>query len=406
MAEPTAPPATSVPWPTGPAPRGFAPAAAVLAGVLALALGAARYMEEHGHIVTGMGNEVVWGLPHVFAIFLIVAASGALNVASVGSVFGVAAYKRRAPLSALLALALLAGGLMVLVLDLGRPERLVVAATHYNFRSIFAWNMILYNGFLAIVTVYIWVSLERRFTPWTGPVGLIAFLWRIVLTTGTGSIFGFLVARQGYASGLVAPLFIAMSLAWGLAVFLLAQCALARWHHVPVPEEFRLRLRRLLGLFVAAVAYLTAVLHLTNLYWAKQAAFERFILVDGAPYAFLFWAGYAGVGTAVPLVLAFHPRFAGPRATVLAAIAVIAGAFAQLYVFIIGGQAFPLEIFPGHAATSAFGDGAIASYAPSLPEALLGLGGVALACLVALVGARVFDMVPREASPAPSAGSH
>ena len=33
-----------------------------------------------------------------------------------------------------------------------------------------------------------------------------------------------------------------------------------------------------------------------NLYWAKQAAFERFILVDGAPYAWLFWAGWAGVG--------------------------------------------------------------------------------------------------------------
>ena len=41
-------------------------------------------MEEHGHIVTGMTNQVVWGLPHVFAIFLIVAASGALNVASIG----------------------------------------------------------------------------------------------------------------------------------------------------------------------------------------------------------------------------------------------------------------------------------------------------------------------------------
>ena len=405
MAAKTLPTSASPPWPSGPAPRGFAPLAAAGAVVLALALGAAHYMEEHGHVVTGMGNEIVWGLPHVFAIFLIVAASGALNVASVGSVFGEAAYKRSAPLSALLALALLAGGLMVLVLDLGRPERLAVAATHYNFRSIFAWNMILYNGFLAIVVAYIWTNLERRLEPWSKPVGVLAFLWRIVLTTGTGSIFGFLVARQGYASGLVAPLFIAMSLAWGLAVFLLAQGALARWHGAPVPEAFRLRLRRLLGVFVAAVAYLTAVLHLTNLYWARQSAFERFILLDGAPYAFLFWAGYAGVGTALPLVLAFHPRFAGPRATAVAALAVIVGAFAQLFVFIIGGQAFPLEIFPGYAASSTFRDGAIAPYAPSLPEALLGLGGVALAFLIALAGVRLFDMVPRERAAAPVAGA-
>ena len=108
-----------------------------------------------------MNNQVVWGLPHVFAIFLIVAASGALNVASIGSVFGQPAYKPHAPLSGLLCLALLAGGLMVLVLDLGRPERLIVAATHYNFKSIFAWNMLSLHGLFAIVALYLWTMLER-----------------------------------------------------------------------------------------------------------------------------------------------------------------------------------------------------------------------------------------------------
>ena len=37
-------------------------------------IGAAWYMEHHGHIVTGMTNRIVWGTPHVFAVFLIVAA--------------------------------------------------------------------------------------------------------------------------------------------------------------------------------------------------------------------------------------------------------------------------------------------------------------------------------------------
>ena len=32
---------------------------------------AAYHMEHQGHYVTGMSNQVVWGLPHVFAIFLI-----------------------------------------------------------------------------------------------------------------------------------------------------------------------------------------------------------------------------------------------------------------------------------------------------------------------------------------------
>ena len=45
-----------------------------------------------------------WGVPHVFAVFLIVAASGALNVASIASVFGKTAYKPLAPLSGLVAI--------------------------------------------------------------------------------------------------------------------------------------------------------------------------------------------------------------------------------------------------------------------------------------------------------------
>jgi Ni/Fe-hydrogenase subunit HybB-like protein len=47
----------------------------------------------------------------------------------------------------------------------------------------------------------------------------MAFLWRLALTTATGSIFGFLVARVGYNSALMAPMFIIMSFAYGLAVF-------------------------------------------------------------------------------------------------------------------------------------------------------------------------------------------
>lgn len=58
-----------------------------LAFVMLLALLSVWHMEHNGHYVTGMNNQIVWGMPHVFAIFLIVAASGALNVASIASVF-------------------------------------------------------------------------------------------------------------------------------------------------------------------------------------------------------------------------------------------------------------------------------------------------------------------------------
>ena len=48
--------------------------------MMLLALVSVFYMEHEGHYVTGMTNQIVWGMPHVFAIFLIVAASGALKL--------------------------------------------------------------------------------------------------------------------------------------------------------------------------------------------------------------------------------------------------------------------------------------------------------------------------------------
>ncbi|HET9821082.1 MAG TPA: NrfD/PsrC family molybdoenzyme membrane anchor subunit [Burkholderiaceae bacterium] len=376
--------------------RNFWLLAALGAGLAAVGLGAAHLMEEHGHAITGMDNQVVWGLPHVFAIFMIVAASGVLNVASIGSVFGQSAYKPRAPLSGLLSLALLAGGLMVLMLDLGRPERIVVAATHYNFRSVFAWNVFLYSGMVAIVAVYLWTMFERRFNAWSRPAGIAALVWRFVLTTGTGSIFGFLVARQAYQSALLTPLFIVLSFGWGLAVFLIVQGAMFAWNGRVLDAGIERRLARLLAVFVAASLYLVAVYHLTNGYYARQGAFEAFILRDGAPFPLLFWGGYVLLGSALPFALLLAPRTGRGQGLLGASLLVVLGGLAFLYVFIVGGQAFPLEIFPGHEVRSSFADGAIAHYRPSWPEALLGLGGLGAAFLLTVVGVRAFDFLPQD----------
>jgi len=382
--------------------RGVKVLAAVLALVLLAALWGVVYVEEEGHIVTGMNNQIVWGTPHVFAIFLIVAASGALNVASIASVFGKASYKPMARLSALLAIALLVGGLAVLVLDLGRADRLIVAMTKFNFTSIFTWNIFLYTGFIGIAALYLYVQMARGMPArYVQAAGMLAFLWRLALTTGTGSIFGWLVARPAYDAAIMAPLFIAMSFAFGLAVFILALAGLFWLSQRALGPLLIRRLGRLLAIFAAVVLYFTAVQHLTNLYAAEHAGIERFILRDGGIYTALFWGGQVLIGGLLPIGLIFHPRLGARAATVhLAAGLVILGGFAQLYVIIVGGQAYPLEIFPGYAASSSFFDGSVNAYSPSLPEISLGLGGVALALAITVLGVKILRILPTNLSDA------
>ena len=377
---------------------GFFMVLAVLGAFILAGLASAWYMEHNGHVVTGMTNRIVWGMPHVFAVTLIVAASGILNIASIGSVFGRTVYKPMGRLSGVLAIAVLVGGLIILVLDLGRPERLIVAMTHYNFSSIFAWNLILYTGFMAIVAVYLFVQMDRYLSKNQTAyktAGWFAFVWRLALTTGTGSIFGWLVARQAYDAAVMAPLFIALSLSLGLAIFILFLMASCRATGRDLGDRLLMRLSRLLGIFIGVVLYFTAIQVLTNHYAAEHAGIVQFILRDGGIYTTLFWGVQVLLGALVPLALIYLPMTAGSRGAIaLASLLVIIGAFAQIYVIIIGGQAFPLVMFPGMEVSSSTLDGVVADYTPSLPEIGLGLGGVALALALAVAAMKVLRLFP------------
>lgn len=353
-----------------------------------------NYMHHHGHVVTGMDNQIVWGLPHVFAVFLIVAASGALNVASIASVFNQKMYKPLAPLSAVLALALMLGGLLVLVLDLGRSDRLIVAMTHFNFKSMFTWNVFLYSGFFGLVGIYLWTMLDRSVAPYAKAAGTAAFIWRLILTTGTGSLFGFLIARELYGTSMLAPMFIIMSFAYGLAVYLMVLAAAYAWTGRALGDAVMLRLKGLLAVFVAAVLYFTVVYHLTSLYFAKMEGVEAFILRDGGIITTLFWVGQIIIGCVLPLLILLTALGKQRNWIMVACALIIVGGMAQMYVTIIGAQAFPLDMFPGLIEKSSFADGQIHSYAPSVPEFFLGLGGVAIALLATTFGVKVLRLLP------------
>ena len=373
---------------------GFYALLGILGAFLAIGGLSALYMEHNGHWVTGMSNQVVWGTPHVFAVFLIVAASGALNVASIASVFGREMYKPLARLSGLLAIALLAGGLAVLVLDLGRPDRLLEAMIYYNFKSIFAWNIILYTGFFAVVVIYLWMMMERRMNDFTKPAGMFAFLWRLTLTTGTGSIFGFLVARDAYDTAVYAPMFIIMSFSYGLAIFLVVLMAAMRWSGRELGDMMFARLRNLLGVFVAAVLYFVTVYHLTNLYITQRHGVEGFVLLNGGVYTKMFWIGQVLLGGVVPLVILFSRLGQSRPLVVLASLLVVLGGLAQMYVTIIGGQAWPMPLVAGKEVSSSFFDGVVASYTPTLPEVALGIGGIALALALTAFALKILPFLP------------
>ena len=146
--------------------------------------------------------------------------------------------------------------------------------------------------------------------------------------------------------------------------------------------------------FIAASLYFVLVYHLTNLYITKEHGVEKFILAGDTIFTKLFWIGQILIGGVIPLILVYMKGIKARSALLIASVLVIAGGFAQMFVTIIGSQAFPIPIFPGKIVHSTFYDGVVNLYTPSKPEILLGLGGVAVAILVVVIAMKNLHLLP------------
>ena len=377
--------------------EGCSPAFYKLLGFLGflvlLGMGSFLYVEIHGHGVTGMNNKVVWGLPHIFAITLLIMASGALNLGSMSTVFAAKQFKQFGRFSAYLAIAMLAGGLTVLMLDLGRPDRMLLPMIYMNFRSMFTWNVFLYTGFLVLCFLYLWTLFEHP--KFTKLVGSAAFFWRLVLTTGTGSIFGVVHAREVFHSAITGPTFVAISLASGTALSILLLVSSFHFSQREMDRRLVFGLRNAMIFFIFFVLYLLIAEKFTQFYSPAFYDVETWLLTG--PYAWLYWGGVVMVGVVMPLVLMFHSRIGNSVSGIMVASGlVVVGAFAFVAHILLAGQAYPFKMFPGYEVSSLFQDGQVASYTPAIPELLLGLGGVGISGLIYLLGIRFFRLLPKK----------
>ena len=140
---------------------------------------------------------------------------------------------------------------------------------------------------------------------------------------------------------------------------------------------------------------MVTIFFLTDLYATEHHDAVAFILNGDNIYTKLFWLVQIIFGSLAPLAILYNPVTGTSRVWIaIASILVILGGLAQLYVILIGGQAFPVILFPGMEVSSAFADGVVASYSPSLPEFLLGLSGVAISLIIVTLALKILQFAP------------
>ncbi|MBI5815667.1 MAG: polysulfide reductase NrfD [Nitrospinae bacterium] len=370
---------------------------AVAGAVAAMAPLSALYMFVNGHHVTGMTNQVPWGMPIVMAIYLIGASAGSLVLSAMSSVFGKTEYQPFARIAALLAILLIVAALMAIIMDWGRPDRILVPFFHFQPRSMFSLNAILYNSYMLVGFLYLLAQFkESKF--WKKALGIAAVFIAVGVHSGTGAIFGFVFVRELYNSPLLPPSFIAAALSSGTALMILILYATFRATGRLLDEKLLHGMGRLMGVFMLVVIYFLFIENVTRGYAPKNYEAASFLLLHGGKYTAMFWIGLVLCGLVIPSLIVFNPSTGKSTPWLLFASALqLAGVLFERYIIVIPAQVMPLELFSDKQVTSVFLDGRYANYSISPVEYAYSIGLFGVVIFGFGLAVKFWAMIPEEA---------
>jgi Ni/Fe-hydrogenase subunit HybB-like protein len=209
-----------------------------LSAICLLGLNAYCRQFAHGLIVTGMSDEVSWGVYIANFTFLVGVAAAAVMM-----VIPVYIYKNEdlhdlVIFGELLAVAAILMCLAFVTVDLGRPDRfwhLIPGIGQFNFpRSMLSWDVIVLNGYLLLnvhICGYLLYCRYRKTKPGTWfyiPFVFIAIVWAVSIHTVTAFLYVGLGGRPFWNSSIVGPRFLASAFTAGPALIILAMQVVRR----------------------------------------------------------------------------------------------------------------------------------------------------------------------------------
>ncbi|MEW6071530.1 MAG: NrfD/PsrC family molybdoenzyme membrane anchor subunit [Planctomycetota bacterium] len=359
---------------------------------------------SEGLHLSGMTNRIPWGVQITMAVFYIGLSAGSLVVSGLYGVFGRIEYKPFARLAAYIAMLFLIAGLLSILTDQGRMDRVFVEPfTHFNVRSMFSINPGLYMGHIVLCVVYLW-ALFREKKLLTRVAAVVVVLWAITVHTGTGMILGF-IPRELHQSPLLPPSFVAAALASGTALMIIVLVTLFRLTRRHLDDALIVWLGRLLAISLVVVFYFMFIESAYRYYLIESREAARFYLFGGF-HSVLLWGGLMIVGCLIPSVILFHPRLGRTIPwIVFAAAMVVFGVLCERYVIVIPGQTNPPELFPGMVITTSPLDEGFVSYSISSYEALQAVGVLGIVGLLFVLGLKYLALAPVEARLPRGAGS-
>ena len=212
-------------------------------------LGLNAYCKQlvNGLIVTGMSDEVSWGVYIANFTFLVGVAAAAVMMVIPVYIYNNEELHDLVIFGELLAVAAIIMCLLFVTVDLGRPDRfwhLIPGIGQFNFpASMLSWDVIVLNGYL-LPNVHICGYLlycryqKKRPAKWFYiPFVFIAIVWAVSIHTVTAFLYVGLGGRPFWNSSIVGPRFLASAFTAGPALIILAMQVVRRVTAYSPPSE-------------------------------------------------------------------------------------------------------------------------------------------------------------------------
>ncbi len=356
--------------------RGFWIFVACLVAVIAWGAYAYSVQLREGLVVTGMRDRISWGLyVSTFVFFIGISHAGTL----VSAILRVTHAEWRKPITrlaeAVTAFALVVGASMVII-DLGRPDRLQNVMLFGRIESPILWDFISISFYLTGSLLYLYLPLipdlgtlrdkmprmarvrrwlyMRLAARWHGTPAQRRHLERgiavmavliipvaVSVHTVVSWIFG-MTLRVGWQSTIFGPYFVVGAIFSGIATIIIVMAAV-RWRFHLEGEIKPLHFRNLGLMLLAldiALMYFTLSEYLTASYMGESRDVSWLSLLSSGPFAPMFWGMILG-GLLAPAVILGVTKARSVRWTVIAAVLVNIGMWFERYLIVVPSMATP-----------------------------------------------------------------
>lgn len=350
--------------------RGFYITVAVLLAIIVLGGYAYFYQLIHGLGCTGLNRPVFWGLYMTnFVFFIGISHAGTL----VSAILRVTGAEWRRPITraaeAITVFVLPMGALQVII-DLGRPDRVLNMFRYSRFQSPLQWDVISICVYLMTCISYLYLPLipdialcrdglqniprwrkrlyEMLSLGWTGTekqwkrlekgIDILAVLVipiAVSVHTVVGWVWGMTIV-PGWHTAIIGPYFVVGAVFSGIASVLIAMAIIRKVFHLEdylKPVHFN-NLGLLLIVMVLFWSYFTVADYITEIYGNEPARMSVLHSKFSGEFAPYFWA-MAICNCPIPFLLLFSRRTRTITGTVIAAILVIVGMWLERFTIII-----------------------------------------------------------------------